>query len=67
MWKNVVEATDDLAYDTAHELCMLDYYVYRWILRICDIYCFSAVTMVKGTRINVAFLVKYNLIFDFKG
>ena len=44
------QATDD---NTAHALCMLNNYGYKHTLGICNIYCFSAATMVARPRLNV--------------
>ena len=41
----------------AHALCMLDNWCYRHTLRMCNIYCFSTVTLVKGTRLSVSLYV----------
>jgi hypothetical protein len=50
------QVTDNRQYNMAHAHFMLDNWGYRHTLRIFNIYCFSAATMVTRTRLNVMFL-----------
>jgi len=40
-------------YNTPHAFCMLDNQRYKHTLRICNIYCFPAATMVTRTRLHI--------------
>jgi hypothetical protein len=46
-------------YNASHAHCVMDNYVCRHTVRICNIYCFSFPTMVTRTRHNVAFYVHF--------
>jgi hypothetical protein len=48
------QATDD---NMAHAHCMLDNSGYKYTLRICNTHCFSAATVVAGTRLSVTLYV----------
>jgi hypothetical protein len=54
------QATDD---NMAHALCMLDTRGYKHTLRICNTYCFSTVTVVTRTRLNVMFICTLSFLF----
>jgi hypothetical protein len=47
----------------AHAHCVLDKEGYRYTLRLCNTYCFSAATMVARTRFTVAFIRTYIACF----
>ena len=44
-------------FNTAHAHCVLDTWGYKHALRICNTYCFSTVTVVMRTRLNVTLYV----------
>ena len=48
------QATDN---NMVHAHCMLDNQGYKFTFRICNIYSYSAATMVAGTHLNVALYV----------
>jgi len=62
MWKKYCRAghaTDD---SMAHAHCMLDTSGYKHTLRICNIYCFSTVTVVTRTLVRVTLYVHSMLL-----
>jgi len=56
------QATDN---NMAHAQPMLDSYGYKHTLRICNIYCFSTVTMIAIKSLNVTLLYVCCLSFLF--
>jgi hypothetical protein len=56
MWEHcrAGQATDD---NVVHAHCMLDTKGYKYIFRICNIYCFFRATMIARTRVNVTLYV----------
>jgi len=48
------KATDD---NMEHAHCMMDYYGYKYTLRLCNTHCFFTETMVARTRLNNTFYV----------
>jgi len=58
MWKNIVERDSHRGQYGARVL-MLDIQVYKYTLRICNIYCFATTTLVARTSLSVALQVRY--------
>ena len=66
MWKNVAElqATDD---NMVHVHCVLDTCGYKYIIKLCNTYCFSTATMVTRMCLHVTLYLhclscKYTLL-----
>jgi hypothetical protein len=70
LWDNVEkycragQATDD---NMAHAHCMQDTKVYKYTLRICNIYCFSTATMVARMHPNITLYVNCLYFLCFMG
>ena len=62
-WKNMVQPHMTQQYNTAHALCIRDYYDYRHTVRIFNTDCFSTTTIVSRTCLIVALPLSF-LEFD---
>jgi hypothetical protein len=59
----VRQATDENTRITAHAFCMLDNKGYIHTIRTCNTYCFSTVTTVTRTHLNITFMCTLHLLF----
>jgi len=61
-YRRAGQVTDD---NMAQAQCILDAYVYKHTLTICNTYCFSTATIVARTRLNVTLYAR-SLMFILK-
>jgi len=59
MWKNVVQPDGLQVIIYLMRICMLDTYIYKHTLRICNTYCFSTATMVAWKRLDITSYVQF--------